>query len=221
MENINTTKLFKSLEELYIESKYDDIYQIILESKDSFDPAVFHYNLGTVYARGEEYGIARYHLEKSIKLGMLNKKTLNNLDYVKSKIYFQDIGHSTLIKERVINLGTVLPVDLYISLSLLFVIAGIILLKVKRKISYRPALLWMLLCLSPLVSYQYYFKKQSVGIVLKESIVNEGPSEIYKTVISLPAGSKIIVGENYNGWYFIKSPSSISGWLKKNNLGFY
>jgi hypothetical protein len=59
------------------------------------------------------------------------------------------------------------------------------------------------------------------AIILKDIAVYEGPSKIFSEKGKLKAGSKVVLGEFKDGWFFIEFPLSQVGWIAKDQVGLY
>ena len=63
------------------------------------------------------------------------------------------------------------------------------------------------------------FQNLRQGIALKNTVVLEGPSEIFSPSEEIPAGIKIVVDRSKDGWLFVKAPIRYSGWIKSEDIG--
>jgi hypothetical protein len=59
------------------------------------------------------------------------------------------------------------------------------------------------------------------AIAFKDIPLQEGPSKIFAEKGKVKAGSKIIVGDFKDGWFFVKHPESLVGWVTREQLGLY
>lgn len=210
-----------SFEELYIQKDYKAAAQYLLKNKQHFDSGIFHYNLGTVYSKIGDYATARFLLEKSIKDGFINTSSLNNLNYVKEKLEVDDLSNSTSFPDQLVNISSVIPSSLYITFSLLLFLIIVMLIKLKKLISKWKIVLLLFLCLTPVLFSQMIVKEMNLAIVLKNVPVYEGPSKIFNEKGQLKAGSKILLGEFKDGWFYIEFPLSQVGWISKDQIGLY
>jgi hypothetical protein len=67
----------------------------------------------------------------------------------------------------------------------------------------------------------FYVKNVNYAIALKDTPLYEGPSKIFNEKGRVRAGSKIVLGELKEGWFYVKFPLSLSGWINKDQLGLY
>jgi tetratricopeptide (TPR) repeat protein len=225
MENINTNKTAKSressYEELYAKRDYSGAVNYLLKNKQQFDSGTFHYNLGTTYAKLSEFGAARFHLEKAISYGMYNSATINNLNFVKNKINAEDLSTSTSFSDQFINTSLNIPREAFLSMSLALMLLALIYFKLKKIRNKIAIALFISISLIPFLFSLVYLNQIDQAVALKDIPVMEGPSKIFQEKGQIKSGAKIIIGEFKEGWFFVKYPISMSGWVSKDNLGIY
>lgn len=219
MKNNNIIDIKKSLDSLYLKKDYKTLIDSLLKHRDDFDPGLFHFNLGTVYAKKNEFAYARYNLEMAQKLGQIDSKSLNNLNYVKHNLNVQDISNSRVILDQAFSVGASIPSQLYYSMSLILVVLLVILWTKNLLKSRVTTLVYSCLSLIPAAIAFFYISQFNYAVNLKTIDLFEGPSKVYEVKRKIDAGSKFLLGEIRGGWYFIDKPLSLSGWIEKKNLG--
>lgn len=210
-----------SFDELYLAKDYKGAAQYLLNNKQQFESGIFHFNLGTVYSKMGDYPVARFHLEKAIHEGYVNSASLNNLNFIRSQNNSEDLTTSSSLPDKIVDNLSSLPSQGYYSLTLALILISLLLIKsriVKKKISIS---LLIFLSFSPLVLSHFYVDKLNKAITLNEVVIYEGPSKIFNEKGKLRPGSKIILGEFKDGWFYIKFPISFAGWINKDQLGLY
>lgn len=223
-ENQNFSKavsIDQSFESLYLQKNYKGAAQYLLANKQQFDSGIFHYNLGTVYSKLGDQAAARYHLEKAIKEGYVNSASLNNLSYVKSLLQVDDLSTSTSLPDKFINFSLNLPPQAYLSVTLLLILLSMLLIRTKKLTSKVIIFVSLLLSLLPIGYSTLYLNNVNYAVALKEIPLYEGPSKIFNEKGKIRAGSKIILGEFKDGWFFVEYPLSLAGWVGKDQLGLY
>ena len=75
MSDNNIENILITFKDLYLKKDFNACVDLLLKEKESFNPGLFHYNLGTVYLKLEKPAIGRYHLEKARK----EQKKLNRI----------------------------------------------------------------------------------------------------------------------------------------------
>ena len=210
----------KSFEELYIKSDFKGAASYLIQNKQHLDSGIFHYNLGTVYSKLNDLPAARFHLEKAIKEGFVNSSSLNNLNYINQKLQVDDLSTSNNFYDQCINTALSMPASAYLSFSLIIALASVFFLRSKKQLNKMAIACTFALFFLPIGIY-FYLSNVNYAIALKDVPVYEGPSKIFHEKGVVHAGSKIVLGEFKEGWFFIKNPISLSGWVSKDQLGLY
>lgn len=214
-----TKSSIATFEELYAKKDYKGAIDFLLANKQQFNSGTFHYNLGTTYAKMNELGAARFHLEKAALNGMYNSALYNNLQYVNAKIVGEDISTSQSIVDRAVDYSVSIPREAYLTISLALMILFLVILKFKNIKSRVLILIWVLIAFLPSIYIYSLDYTTNVAVALKEVSILEGPSKVFQEKGKIQAGAKVILGEYKEGWFFIKYPISLSGWVSKENLG--
>ncbi len=225
MGNSNTTKVTKSplqqFEEFYANKQFATARDVLLQNKQQFSSGIFHYNLGTTYAKLGDFGAARFNLEKAIHEGFSNSKSKNNLSYVIEQLKVEDLSTSDTISDRSMNLLLSVSRDAYLGIGL-FLAVLILTIAIIKKMKWKSTLaLSIMFLLLPIAIGQLIESKVHYAIALKDVEMYEGPSKIFQQKGSLKAGAKVIIEENKEGWIFIKYPENLAGWVRKDNLGIF
>lgn len=210
-----------SFEALYLKKDFKGAVNYLLRNKQQLNSGIFHYNLGTVYSKLGDYPAARFHLEKAIKEGYINSSSLNNLAYVKTQLQVDDLSTSSLLPDELMNAALGIPGSAYLSFTLILALCGLLLVKakkVKRKVTIA---LLALVAIAPLLFSQLYLERVNYAVAFKDITLYEGPSKIFSEKGKVRAGSKIILGDFKDGWFYVKFPISLAGWINKDQLGLY
>ncbi len=216
---VHSTK--STFDELYLKKDYKGAAQYLLDNKQHIDSGIFHYNLGTVYSKMGDQATARFHLEKSIQEGYINSSSLNNLTYVKSQLQVDDLTTSTNLPDEFISAATGIPSVGYFSITLFLILLFTLLVRFKKIQKKWIMAVVFLLALTPVLFSNFYVKNVNFAVALKDVPLYEGPSKIFNEKGQIRAGSKIILGEFKEGWFFVKFPVSLAGWISKDQLGLY
>jgi hypothetical protein len=225
MQNNTTTPQTKSpeygFEELYSKKEFKKAADYLLQNKGYFDSGIFHYNLGTTYAKLEEFGAARFHLEKAQSLGFYNSALNNNLQFIKTRIVAEDLSNSDSFYDQFIDSSLALPGTLYYTMTLVLIVLALTIFRFAKNAAKIWAFSFLFLSLIPLAYFNLYLNNIHTAVVLKDASILEGPSKIFQEKGKIKAGAKIILGDQKEEWFFIKYPISLTGWVSKNDLGFY
>jgi len=223
MENTITNQKIKSSDasfaELYAKKDFKGAIDYLLHNKQQFSSGTFHYNLGTTYAKLGDLGAARFHLEKAREAGVYHSAMVNNLKFVESKIDAEDLSSSSSIVDQVIDYSLKIPASGYLSISLVLVLFTLIVFIKKKQMNTIKSWSLLVLCMIPLAYSQFYLHSLNQAVSLKETTIFEGPSKIFQEKGKIKPGAKVLLGEFKDGWFFVKYPVSLSGWVNKENLG--
>ena len=221
MANHSTQQILKAAQDHYLKGDFENSLKIIRENKDSLDPGLFHYNLGSIYLKLNDFGPARYHLEKAKDDGFSYPMLWNNLEYIKLQPGVSDPVMSSNWKEYSIANAMDVPMSFFY----IYILAGLslFLLLLKKKWIQNRLLIaaYLSLLIVPVVFRYSYQEGHTFAVAMKDIRVHEGPSKIYPDYGKITAGSRVVVGRFYDNWYYIVSPSERSGWVDKVDLGFY
>lgn len=210
-----------SFDELYLKKDFKGAAQYLLDNKQQLDAGIFHYNLGTVYSKMGDLAAGRFHLEKALQEGYINSSSLNNLTFVKTKLEVDDLTTSTSLPDQFINISSTIPVPAYYSFTLVFWLMLVFMIRFHKIQKKWIMIICFLISLGPLLFSNFYVKKINYAIALKDIPLYEGPSKIFNEKGRVKAGSKIVLGELKEGWFYVKFPLALSGWISKDQLGLY
>ncbi|MFZ4712812.1 MAG: tetratricopeptide repeat protein [Bacteriovoracaceae bacterium] len=218
MNNSTTNELLKSLETLYTKAKYQEAIDLLLKNKESFDPGLFHYNLGSLYLKNKNLPVARFHLEKAYHLGFQVEEVLNNIKVTEAGLDLSTLESSGNQFTDNFYQALFLPASYMVGY---FLMISLIVLWIKKwkKVSWLATSLFFLLLVSPLIVKFSLSQSLNVAVALKASHSKEGPSAIFENNHDIPAGLRLIVTKPKEGWYFIQYPTHLSGWIKSEDLG--
>ena len=68
------------------------------------------------------------------------------------------------------------------------------------------------------VAMSCYFNSFSSALISKDIAVKEGPSKIFESFKTAPAGTKVFISRVHQGWALIKLPSDLRGWIPEQEL---
>jgi len=221
MSKITIETTLKSLQASYEKGDIGTYRDTLISNKDLFPKGDFHYYLGAGYLKENNLPAARYNLEKSLMLGHVTPETYKNLQFIHSNLAVEDVSDSGSYHDQFLNQAMMVPAEYYFILTLL--LCSIFLTLIKSNKIIKNIKNWVLtaaISLLPLFLF-IYLKTFHFAMVLGDTPIFEGPSAIYPQVTVAKAGTKFIVGQKSDDWYFIKAPSHILGWVKKQDLALY
>lgn len=217
MKNSSTENILEDFQNHYLKGEYSAARELLLKNKSLFDQGVFHYNLGTVFLKEKEFAVARYHLEKAVKKGFLNGRTLNNLELSREKLSVKIIENSQSVLSNSFAKLVSAPSSFFIMLTLTMVLITLILKRfLRNKFIF---IVCLLISGTPILLNELFFDSYLSAVALKSIKVQEGPSKIFEQKTEIPEGVKIIVKKPKDGWFYIKHPVDLSGWIQGKDLG--
>ena len=221
MANSSTFSTLKSVEDAYLKGNYDKAADELILQKTEIDTSLFHYNLGSIYLKKGDLGAARYNIEKAIQNGFVGTLPYNNLKVIQKSSEVMDLSKSEYLYEKSLSKALNIPSEAFLSLTLVLILAWILMLKKKLLTHWLPASLFFLFGLTPILFSAFYLDTFSQAIVLKPTLIYEGPSKVYSENYDLGAGSKVLINKENDGWVLIKYPRDIAGWVESKDLGFF
>lgn len=218
MAKYTTDELFKLAESHYLKNEYDNALTLFLENRDLIEsPALWHFNVGTLYLKKDSLGLARFHLEKAKDSFELGRIAQRNIDTIKANDFIIDISKSNELNENIVTTGVTSSLWEYSLLFLILIVLSILLYRF-RKITKSVLVIGILISLIPFLAYYYFDQSYKTAIIINDVAIREGPSKIYEENTVLPAGSKVIYSITKNGWFLIDFPASVKGWVESNNI---
>jgi phosphopantetheinyl transferase (holo-ACP synthase) len=195
-----------------IENKdYSEALMVLIKNKEAFDPAVYEYNLATVWARKEKFVESRIHFEKAIKLGLINKELVKNLEMVKDQLGVGYLEQKNSFEENFLDFS--MNIDIYTPILISSILLIAFMMWVKNFLNIFSVVISLLISLLPIAGYVYLQDNYVVSIVREDTIVREGPSKIFPETQVLPAGMKFISKKTGKDWYSVVVPKSHQGWV--------
>jgi hypothetical protein len=220
MEKFNTDNFLKSLEPMYVEGEWERAIELLRQQEAHLDPGIFHYNLGTLYAKLEEFGAGRYHLERALQEGAPRIDVLNNLDFIMRYIGGNDLTASTYWLDRLIATWFVIPQEVFITVMLLILLlATVSIWRFGRKNTVGLSVL-VILSVVPIAADRLWVSRHLTAIVIESVDVLEGPSMIFEKKFTVQSGAKVLVlPSNSPQWMQITRPKAMVGWIRTEQLG--
>lgn len=214
--NTVSTEVLNQLKSLYGKNQYSEGLELLKSNKESFEPGLYHYNVGTVNAKLKNYSQARFHLELARTKNFNPSLVDNNLKFLKNELGLTRLETPQNFFEYVQDLSTQLSRDAVIIFGLIFIILSILTLRKSKSLVL--SLVLILISIIPL-SMKYYSSNVLVSGIIKNNVVlQSGPSELFEPAGEAPAGLKIYIKEFRKEWLFIKYPEGFQGWISKKSV---
>ncbi len=221
---------FQQATELYENGKFKEALDLYLPMLDGGQGSVaLHQNVGSCYFRLSDNANAILHFEKALRFDPLNNSIKNNIEVVRDQLEDPSpIYDRIFIQEGLFQLMHFLPTILWLILALLlawasvFFIRKYIFLNSNRKIPFFSAIISLLLavtCLYFFFGKNAWLAKNDEAILMPESTaVHTAPSEDSQVQFKLSGGSKVVVGEEMDGWTQIHLQNNAKGWVPKGDF---
>lgn len=178
------------------------------------DAGLWHYNMGTVLGEMNNWPLARYHFLMAQADGLNSEELNQNQQLAESKLEIARLEKPLGTSDYLIKTGMIASEGPLVTLSLLFLVIGLWILR--KKPSFKSAVLFLVAVVTPLI-VNFWIESWPKKVVLLPKAVYEGPSALFATRGELPPG--IMVLTNTKGeWEEIIYPSRFAGWIKSDGL---
>lgn len=206
--------MLKTFETYYLQKDYQQAIQTLQQQGQGLPAGIKHFNLGTVYAETEQWPRARFHLIQAERAGYTHEKLVHNLLLVESKLEIDRWEKPLTGKDYFIQLSSFFSGGPMISLSLIFLIWGLLILKKKRQLWI--AGVFLLLFTMPL-AFNLWVNSWPWALVMEPATIQEGPSAIFGNRGDIPAGV-LILSRQDGDWARITYPARFEGWVRQRSI---
>lgn len=201
---------FKEFNQLYRESQFDEALGWLQKNKEEMDSFVYRYNLGVVYAKKQDLPRARFSFEKAKSEIFFDSSLNHNLSSVVQKMGLTAIENPGRWQDYPYYLNTLVPQSFVWVVA--FVLASIFLV-IARKASKLRLIIGSFVILSfggakfliDSIYPQYIF--------IEEVKMYEGPSALFDTGRTIPAGAKVMAFKKDESWAKIVYPEGFVSWI--------
>lgn len=201
---------------LFENGEHAEAVEFLKESKEEFDLALYHYNLGVNYVRLEQLPLGRYHFEKAKDTGFQPPELRESLERVKKLTGADAMEEKSSAMDYLYSASLGSSVYTGVNISLVLII---VLFTQLKKISRAwLKVVFAVLAMAPLAGQLYLKANYGQAVVMEQKAVLMGPSAIFEQSQELIPGMKIVISEEYNGWRYVVSPASHKGWVKTGEL---
>lgn len=214
MEDTTIEDVLKTVETFYAQKDYQKALETLAANKGKISESVWHYNVGTVYGKLENWPMARYHLTLAEWEGLSSKEVISNKNFVESKLDTKKLERPLSPSDYFVKGGIELSQGIFSSVSLLVVLVGLVAFWQKKSIKALGASLAIALIV---VGVNFWIHSWNKMIVVSTQVIKDGPSEIFGQKDELPVGL-MIVGTKKGNWFEIVYPSRYQGWIKDAGL---
>jgi hypothetical protein len=206
--------VLKTFEDFYLKGDYKNAVQALTEQQKNIDPGIWHYNMGTSLTKLNNLPLARFHFFMAQENGLDSKELELNQKVIESKMEITRLEKPLNLSDYLIKAGIFANTGALLSLSLLFLIIG--LLKFRKSTSLKSVAAFVVAVIMPL-GLSFWIDTWPKKISLDSIPIHEGPSAMFRVNSELPAGI-LIISQEKGEWENIIFPSRFSGWIKSNSL---
>lgn len=214
MEDTTIEDVLKTVEALYAQKNYQEALKTLEANRAEISPGIWHYNIGTVFGKLENWPMARYHLTMADLEGLNSREVTVNKKLAETKLEIPKFEKANSASDFFVKGAIEASQGILTTLSLILVIVAIV--NMWKKSSYK--VLSVLLTSALLVlGLNWWIQSWDKVIVINSQAIQEGPSVIFPSRDELPPGVMLIISKK-GEWVKILYPSRFQGWIK--NAGF-
>jgi hypothetical protein len=214
MEDTTIKDVLKTVEALYDQKDYTGSLQTLESQKASLPPGLWHYNMGTLFGKLENWPMARFHLMMADAAGFTSKELFQNKELVELKLDIQKYEKPLGAMDYLIKGSLVGTQGIFTLLALLFITGGLISVWRIKSIKIMASAISFAIILFALNFWIGSWKKL---IVIRALPLHEGPSVIFGAKEEIPAGVFLVTQEK-GDWLKVIYPSRFEGWVKETGL---
>lgn len=214
LEDTTIEDILKTVEALHRQNDFAGAKKFLEEHQSDVDPGVWHFNLGVLNAKLDQWALARFHFLKSEELGYSNSELLNNQKIVEEKLDLQKLEKPISTADYLVKGAMIGSQGIFLSISFLFLILSII--SLWKKAGTKIFAVFISLAIS-ITGLNFWILSWDKYVVINPAPVFEGPSVIFQNRGEIPSGVLIIV-EKQGDWERIIFPSRFEGWIKAVEL---
>jgi len=206
--------VLKTFEDYYVKKDFANALLTLQTHQKDLPRDLWHYNVGTVQAKMENWASARYHLLMAEELGLTASELNLNKKLVEDKLEVSRLERPLNFSDYVYQTASAASEGYFTALALVILVAGLLLLR--RAANLSKLLILTILVLVPL-GLNWWINAWPRAITGSTQVVREGPSQIFAERTELPAGTLII----YHGegeWKEVRWPSRFAGWINRSDL---
>ena len=214
MEDTTIKDVLKTVQTLHDQKDYQAALKTLEANKAEISPGLWHYNVGTIYGKLENWPLARYHLLMADTEGFRSKELFNNILLVESKIESIKLEKPESTMDYFVMGGITASQGVLTSISLILVICGIF--GLRKKINLKSSMVFFFMAIMVL-GLNWWILSWNKNIVITPQPIKDGPSNIFESRGEVQPGL-LIVGSQKGEWLKIYYPSRFQGWIKKSGL---
>lgn len=204
--------MLKTVEALHAQKNYEEALNLLNLNQAKISSGVWHYNMGVIYGKLQNYPMARFHFIKSEIAGFNSKELVHNKSYTESQLQISKYERPESIGDYLINASLLGTQGFFSLISLTLLVIGLLAIWKKKSVSFIGTILVLAFVVIGANSWVNSWKRI---IILEKQEIQEGPSAIFSSSTEVPAGVVLLV-QSRDEWWRVTYPSRFRGWLKKS-----
>lgn len=214
LEDKSIEDVLKTVEATYARKDYPGALKILEENQAKLSSGVWHYNMGTVLGKLENYPLARFHFLKAEDEGFHSQEVAANKSLVEERLDVAKYEKPLTTSDYLVRSGMFLSEGLFTTITLLLVLVAV--WSIWKKASWKAfgSLMSIALIIFGINLWVHQWDKR---IALSPVGVQDGPSAIFQAKGELPSGL-VVITEKKGNWLKIIYPSRFEGWVKEGSL---
>ena len=214
MEDTTIKDNLKTVEALYHQGDYQGAIRLLENNQIHMSAGLWHYNMGTLYAKLEKLPLSRYHFIRADFDGYSSKDFIKNKKIVETKLDIPRYEKSLSIVDYLLKGSLEATQGFFTMLSLSMIVVGLYLAWRRTNLK---AFVFSVIFSFFILIFNFWVQNWKKFIVVENQTLYEGPSSIFSSNNELPAGVMVIVLEK-DDWLKIVYPSRFSGWIKNAGI---
>lgn len=214
MEDTTIEDVLKTVQNYYAQKDYNKALEVLNAHKSSLPEGIWHFNVGTIQAKLENFPLARFHFLMADKEGFTTKEVVHNRKLTEEKLNLDKAENPTSGSDYFYKYSLVGSEGFFTTLALLLIIVGLIVRW--KKAAMGVTLLFFMLALG-VFGLKWWISSLDSRIVLEAQQIFEGPSVIFPSSDELPPGVMVLT-KTKGEWVKVYYPSRFAGWIRNKGL---
>lgn len=214
MEDTTIEDVLKTVEALHNQKDYQGALRALESNQGKISAGLWHYNMGTILGKMENFPLARFHLMMADSHGYTRKELFQNKEYIETKLDISRLEKPLSTTDYLVKGSLFASQGLFTMLSLIMIILGVISFIKKAGIAVFGT---CLLTAGLLLGANFWIQSWDKVIVVEAQAIHEGPSTIFGAREEIPSGV-MLVTKKTGEWRKIYYPARFSGWIKESGL---
>ncbi len=214
MEDTTIEDVLKTVEALHAQKDYKSAIHKLETNQSKISPGVWHYNMGSVHGKLENWSLSRFHFLMAELNGYSTKELMMNKKLVESKLSIEKYEKPISTTDYLIKGSLIASQGILTMVSFLIILFAIYR---ARKVSELKSLALTTLFAGFILVLNFWILSWTKVVVFSPQMVREGPSVIFRETTEVPAGIMLVISKE-GEWSKIIYPSRFEGWTQGKNF---